>query len=401
MFLTKFFCSAVTVYAFCCLTSFAVAQSLSPERPAPKNLYAIARTLDCYLTVELYYGTPAKASPLDKEMQTADFDASADSIEALLPQLRMKIPDAIITRDTENPAVIHIADRSLQKIKRYVLDDSASLRYFGRALDMADTLGKQTNGGLAAARGFVVVSYLRDFDPFTNLRIMATNRPVRSILDDYLPLSDYGRLLWKTSAKKVDGSWTVRVLFPGRVVYTKTQFDKEKEYHFSEGEEAYQLNPNSNKLTAEAMRFVTASFQSGKTLNVRWSMYYLGKQKVESAIPLLLSHLDYRYTTVPVLAEAYPAVHALLAMGKLSTAPVQKQLTTETDPLRLQLLCAVLLGVHGAYDGRRLTAETAAKLPEAQEKRIMDALRIAEEQLIAVPPPVDNVSSPHPVPIAP
>ena len=130
-------------------------------------------------------------------------------------------------------------------------------------------------------------------------------------------------------------------------------------------------------------------------------MYYLGKHKVESAVPLLLSHLDYRYTTVPVLAEAYPAVHALLDMGQTANAPVRKQLTTETDLLRLELLCAVLLGVNGAYDGRKLTAETASKLPEAQEKRIMDALRFAEEQLIAVPPPVDNVSFPHPTPITP
>ena len=401
--MTSIYKTKITQTALCVIALYLTTCANASDKTAPATIHMVkylgemARKLDCYFTIEGYErGAGAIYYPNISD------ESTITSIKDLAIKLQRDLPGSEVVQDAENPAVIHIK-ANIKNTHYKIMDQKATLNYKGAARGAPDRIAKQINGGLSQPiyRDAPIVT---PDDYHTLVEIKAKDRPVRNLLCDYLPLSDYSCILWLAEDVNLNDRPFIQFYYYGLIRPRMKPVDptaKPKIYSFSEGRDAYFFNPLSDKLNPAAMRFITGAFQSGKTLNVRWSMYYLGRNKVESAILLLLSHLDYRYTTVPVLAEAYPAVHALLDIGKPATAAVQKQLTTETDPLRLQLLCAVLLGIHGAYDGRRLAAETAAKLPEAREKPIMDALRLAEEQIIAVPPPVDNVYSPHPAPLAP
>ena len=101
--------------------------------------------------------------------------------------------------------------------------------------------------------------------------------------------------------------------------------------------------------------FIGNCFKTNKTLNVRWAVLYLGKYKVERALPLLFEHLDYCYTTCPVLAEAYPAVHALMDYGAPAGHIALQKMAAEINIRRLKLLGAVVLGIEGC--GRRAKAD--------------------------------------------
>lgn len=363
------------------------------RKPAP-NIYlmqylgAMSDKLDCYFTRE--WNQKDGFSYVGREIPD---DATIDSIKALIEKLRRDTPDIEAVQDAENPVIVHLRTLTMKNSPDRVLDQKVSLQYKGAARNVPKEIGRRANEGIGLARVIGWPKVTPD-DYQTIVEVKAENRAIRSILSDYMPLSRYSGFLWLALDAQLNQKSFMEIYYygtNGSKPFSGNAQDKTTIYPFSDARNAYFLNPLSGKLVGEATKFITDGFASNKTVNVRWSMYYLGKQKIGGAIPLLLEHLAYRYTTVPVLAEAYPAVHALLDMGTLANAPVQKQLEAESDPLRLQLLCAVLLGVNGAKDGRRLTTETASKLSNAQEKRIMTALIAAEGQLIAVPPSVVNV----------
>ncbi len=344
---------------------------------------------DCYFTFEWNEGN--KSYLFNRQVIPKD---DVTTLPRLIEWLHNELPDFEVVHDAQNPVVIHLRASFLKRSENQVLDEKIAVQYEGAVRKLPNLIGKRTVSKIVFENGGDYPSPM-PHDWYTKVKIRAKDQTVRSILSNYLPFSRYCPLLWIADLRE-NAISTQRISFFGPTGYRPYDWDGwlesgKKNYAFSAGRNAYFLNPLSDKLAADAVKFATDGFASGKTLNVRWSLYYLGKHKVESAVPLLLEHLDYRYTTVPVLAEAYPAVHALLDMGKPATVAVQERLKTETDPLRLELLCAVLCGIHGDYEARQLVTAVASKLPEAREKPILDALNRAEEEIIAVPPPADGL----------
>ena len=389
---TKFMCRSLMALCFTQSCVLCIADTKhKPSISMSRYLMRIGAEVDCYFTIERHqrdgYGFPVVEIP---------DDPSVHSVKALIEKFRRDTPNIEATQDTDNPAIVHIRFRVSKNVEQETLDARATLRFKGPIRDLANDLGKSAGKPIGKAK-FVDIPIVTPDDIHTITQVTADDKPIRSILSDYAPLSRYASFIWLAFDREINQSYFMQIYYYGENdsytlnPYTGEPISKDQIFPFIEGRNAYFYNPLSDKLTDEAVKFITDGFSSGKTTNVRWSMYYLGKHKMERAIPLLLEHLDYRYTTVPVLAEAYPAVHALLDMGTPATAFVQTQLTTETDPLRLQLLCAILLGVNGAENGRKMATETASKLPDAQAKRIATALQWAQEQIIAVPPPVDFI----------
>jgi hypothetical protein len=111
-------------------------------------------------------------------------------------------------------------------------------------------------------------------------------------------------------------------------------------------------------------------------LQVRWAMLFLGREKAQPGIPVLLRHIDHIYTPWGVVREAYPAVKALAQVGPEGATACLGQLPTETNPLRRKLLCQVLLDQQGADKARKTLAAYSAKITDAtQRKRLLEAER--------------------------
>jgi len=156
---------------------------------------------------------------------------------------------------------------------------------------------------------------------------------------------------------------------------------------FSEGEVAYAVNQYSEKSADEAIEFINLQMNSKEPRQVRWAMFYLSKFKVERAIPIFLQHLDYQYTTVPVLTEAFPALQALIQMGKPAASAALQALTTESDAQRLELLCQVVLGIDSLNVGKRRIETLVENTKDAQQRQKINAALAKAVQSHAAPNP--------------
>ena len=287
-----------------------------------------------------------------------------------------------------------------------MLDESTSLHYKGKVKKLPDDIGRHFHARLSTAKIILYVGGIpvTPDDNTTNVAVVAENKPIRSILSDYLPLSHYSRCLWVGLDRTKDEK-TIECFYFGPLKEDTREHNnrpKKREdsanttHDFTEGREAYLTNSFSDNTVDAATKFIELAFESGRTLQVRWAILYLGKYKVEHALPLLFSHLEYQYTNCPVLTEAYPALHALIDFGVTASTLALKQMEAETDPLRLRLLCALMVGTQGSYQGRKQIHELIGHLPQMQRERIIKALETLDDRLIAVPPPDDsNAKSPN------
>ena len=346
----------------------------------------VGEKFDCYFTIE-YRANDHDAGKFQSRIQDVDFDTSIEDWNTLLEHLRVKLPEATVTQDKENPAIVHIAEKSLADVKRYAIETPVSLQYKGTVKNLPQAIAERTGDTLKETSGLLNNS---PADYTTRIYIDVRSRPVRNVLSDFLPFCHYNRILWESYCWLHDGKKNVNVEYTSVRIPDVREQQADRVLPFANGSEAYWNNVFSDAIADNATKFIEDGFKKGKTLNVRWAMLYLGKYKVERSLPLLLQHLDYAYTTCPVLDEAYPVLHALLDMGKPAAAAALEALPTETSPLRLKLLCAALMGIHGNYEGRKQARELAARLPEEQKARLLSALSAIDERLIAVPPPWDG-----------
>ena len=103
-------------------------------------------------------------------------------------------------------------------------------------------------------------------------------------------------------------------------------------------------------------------------------MLYLGKWRREEAIPLLLKHLDYKYTTCAIPEESYPALLALAEIGKPALRAAEEAIAGEANPRRLELLCRLIDGMEGAAKSKALIDAAAASATDADRRdRIVSA----------------------------
>lgn len=195
------------------------------------------------------------------------------------------------------------------------------------------------------------------------VRIQATGDTIRDLLTRYVPLSERGRLLWYASQfnRGATVGWDV---FSPWVGAGAAWLPSQKHIDFSAGELAYVDDSDSESNRAVAQSFVVKSMTSGASqFQVRWAMFFLGRYKVKAPIPTLIKDLTYEYAPSPVDAERYPASEALIRMGQAASDAAIAELQNETLPLRVRLLCNIVVGVLGVKKGRTAELQVEAAVP--------------------------------------
>ena len=223
----------------------------------------------------------------------------------------------------------------------------------------------------------------RAYDYTTPFRIRNHDGSIRRLLTAYMPLSEYNRVLWDAKSTVEDGKLKTEVSYRGRRTGIKaagitkiTWFPNATE--FASGEPAYYVNEGHPERIPAAIRFIEKHMQPGASrLQVRWAMLYLGREKAQAGIPILLRHIDHLYTPWGVVREAYPAVKALAQVGPEGAKACLEQLPVETHPLRRKLMCQVLLDRQGADEALKTLKAYSAKFTDAAARnRLAEAERL-------------------------
>ena len=368
-------------------------------------LREIGQRFDCYFTIHQWdYGTPNILN--ERVMIEPGLKYLADVPGALSKRLE----GYQVLQCSDNPVVFRIVSAKSQANPEYWLDGRLDLEFQGPPDELLNKILYSAKGTSRQSQFFI--GNVPSADLTTKVAVRAAGMPARSIMTNFLPLSRYSRVLWsatttvlkegRTEALLVDRQgvpapgWTMTFAPGTQKVSVSWGGPFKSEYMpstalvpFSEGEAALYRNAKSPEAIAAAVDYINAQMKTENPFQVRWAMFYLGKHGVAEAVPLLLKYLAYRYTTCGVLEESYPATLALSMMGKPGSAAALKALGTETDGLRLKLLCRVVLLVEGQAQGAKTIEAEAAKVADAkQQQRIRDALKsLAEPQAESQTPP--------------
>ncbi len=336
-------------------------------------LVKVGQKTDCYFTIEeVVQGSDA----LDMRNVTLDPReiGEVSTVDDAVKVLKEELGHLEMTayRSKENPAVVHILGKALENRPDYWLNRRVDLAFSGMLYSGFEKLVKGIEN-VEAQRVFVTGD-LYGFDHTTSVRISAENTAIRRILSDSIPLSRYARVLWHCRSRQSGGKLIVRMIFGGQV-RSKAQARAEG-LSFSDGEKAFRAMPKSEAGIKAAADYITAQLASKTPHQVRWAMLYLGKHKVSQQMPLLIKHLDYKYTTCAILEESHPAVRALALMGKAASGAALKEITRESKDLRLKLLCHLVLLVEGPDAGTKaIKAQISTAATAKQGARIAETLR--------------------------
>src|SRR5581483_9868926 len=121
--------------------------------------------------------------------------------------------------------------------------------------------------------------------------------PIRNCLTDFIPLSDYHRVLWIADTRLKDGTPHTEAYFLGGSSHEalRRHYAPGTIASFFDGEAAYAWNPPTREAVETALSFIRTQMELKEPRQVRWAMLFLAKAKAERGIPVLLKHLDYRY----------------------------------------------------------------------------------------------------------
>jgi len=379
-------------------------------------LTIVAMRYDCYFTIEL-------ASPADTHTEF-QFHANVprgigrdNTVEDCVALLRREFPKYEIFRDPRNGAVFHIIDKDLKKTDDYCLDRAAAACYNGKLYSFPNYLGSQVRDLSGWTNHCIGLPIYDDFTTQMNIDTRGQKDRVRSLLTDYMPLSRYSRLLWCAETHPGRGGSVTDIHYSGgetdEIEFSTYTYNEQRatlyDPHpirradvdcrtgtpmvdgvipFTFGQIAYCNNPDPDKVKLRvnldklAAIFIDERLRADNPLQVRWAMLYLGKRKAESGIPVLLEHLDYRYTTCGVLEESYPAVRALTMIGKPAGDAALKELLDEDESdLRVRLLTAVVRAVNGYHPTHDMVEKAlAAPKDDKQKKRLEQALKLLREE---------------------
>jgi hypothetical protein len=329
---------------------------------------------DCYFTVETF--VPAGEPEYGALGLRIPRSPSTGSVDTLIANLGKAVPGMRVFRDVDNPAIVRLIHVRLNEIKSYVMDREVTLDVKSSPDDLLFSLQK-TAPSLSPRRTGPIGGGRPWGDMFTPLEFSAKNVNIRRVMTDGIPLSRYQRIIWLSQTiVEPDGLHTV-VDYQGRPRPYEPSALAKKPLPFEVGEAAFRRNAKSPEAIAAAVDYIDAQMKTENPFQVRWAMFYLGKQGVPEAVPLLLKHLTYRYTTCGVFEESYPAALALSMMGKTGSAAAMQAIGTETDSLRLKLLCRVVLLVEGQDNGAKAVEAEAAKSAGDRQQLIRDALKAA------------------------
>lgn len=361
-------------------TSLVNAETWRPKAAETKMSHCVgwlAEKFDCHFTIE----EDSKSPYGGFYHQKVDYSFSAKDLDSGLAELGRQAPSYRMERDKKNRAVVHIVARSLRDS---VFDKRINLRFSG----IANVLLRKKLKKYQIEEEIASTGAMAFFD-MTKLKIDAIDETMRVAITDCIPLSEYSRILWHSRVVRQDGKVTTYVeyrytswMFTG---YGNSRFtlrdgltkffgcDPKATYSqlFEDQVKFEPAQPYHAEIGQKAMNFVEQKAKSDNSANVRWAMFYLGKHKDSKGIPVLLKHIDYKYTTCGILEESYPALKALRLMGEAATEPTLKELLKEKTDLRSQLLCRALIAIEGREKtAKMLNKELRALRDEAQIKRL-------------------------------
>jgi hypothetical protein len=360
------------------------AEPSGKEMSVGECLGVISAKVDCYFTLEYKPVNSYCWSLLSKTIRFNDKAPINASDEAVL-LLRDSLREFTITTSPLTPNIIHIIDKRLtpQMLGReYVLDKTTPLIYSGVTQDLPSILGKRLHVGLRRMDWTPGDKF--GIDEYTKISFTAKETSLRRMLTDHLPLSQLSRVLWLAETRADE---TV-VRYLGQIYRgPRPEFSYNHEpFPFSYGERAFAANCHLFKkdsalgtdITTLAIQFIDDEVKKKRPLNVRWAMFFLGECKCKEGIAPLIKHIDYCYTTYPILEESYPAVRALTQIGAPAASATGFALFYEHNDLRLRLLCHTILRIDGIEKGEKRIKEILPYVKdEAQAKRVQAALKQA------------------------
>jgi hypothetical protein len=376
-----------------CVLATLVLPSICHQRvfgQAPQNSKTIDHTclffnsigtrLDCYFTVEEMMAPNARMSNLfGKSIDRID---EVSTVEQLVKLLTDQLPGFRIEVNSPDSAIVRIADKRLFSLKDYVLEKRTDIKCDGTIDDMIAVLGNKI-GNIHTPTKNPIIRGVWFSDPITKVAINASEEKVRDILTDFVPLHRYNRFLWHAeTVQDRQGLADTSVAFKGpmnerTLAYLVSQ--QKKPVDFSSGQLAFfdKSSEGDRQVIEEAVGFIDRQMKEKKHRQVRWAMFFLGKEKAEKGIPVLVQYIDYRYTKSKVVEESFPALRALVQIGRPASIVAYSLMEGETDPERLELLFLVVLGVEGPEQTRREMNRLITKLVgnAEQEKRVDNLVR--------------------------
>lgn len=377
------------------------AQQAEPRRFARDTLLTsylvrMANALDCYFTLE----EDMLVSKISTFSIRGEWNESITTIDDLIKVLAKALPDMIVSKDESNPQIINIRSRPKANATN-PLDSAISLAFTGSLRELVNESNKQTDrlvrypGMMDSSTAFI--------DGTTKVSFPSMTTSLRELLTQFLPLSRYSRILWSAQNHVFNGKNEVWLRYGGSY---KLIDEGDKRWMaaasgivlpvpFEQGSTAYIFNPVSEVLHDEALAFIAAQMKAKEPRQVRWAMFYLGKNKVERAIPLLLQYLDYQYAPSPIIEERFPALRALGEIGKPAATLSLSKLPTETDAQRLELLSRVVLKISGKEKGQsqiEALMEVAAK-PQSDRMRAALAKALKPGATATIP---EHIEKPTP-----
>jgi hypothetical protein len=330
---------------------------------------------ECYFTIEELREEGQHSRAMGIELPEG---FAPSSREDMIKRLAKALPGSTVAADKAVPAVIRITDKQLLKRKDYGLDRDIDLSFKGSPEELLRWLGEKKTGVTVPNGGGFGTIYAT-LDGRTPLHIQRHKGSVRHLLTAYLPLSNYRRLIWIADSTEKDGKLETRVRFRGGMHNLRKDVPA-KEVNFSEGHSAYIYNQGTKGGVASAIGFIEKQMKEKEPVpQVRWAILFLGREKAEKGIHILLKHLEYRYTPWGVVGEAHPAVKALAQIGDPACNACVEDLRTEERTPRQRLLAQVLLDSWGLAKARKTLKEERAKTKDEAQRKRLEAL---DEKLI-------------------
>lgn len=356
--------------------SVAADVNLPPDQVNHARLEELGLRFDCYFTLELLTTEDGErhsvlGRPLPPRFRPAD---RTEMVRGLADTL----PDFLVEPDRHSPAVLRIRDRRLVGHKEYPLDASIQGDFRGTPSELLHWLD-QRNARVAVPLVHPLGGGIPTGDAISSLWIRGHQGTVRQLLTQYLPLSDYRTTLWIAHTVVQEGQLRTLVRYRGqwskKLPWRKTNFPYfPNAEDFASGMPALHVNAGEPGKVGEAIRFIETEMKRQQPRSqVRWAMLFLGQEKAEAGIPILLKHLDHLYTPWGVIREAYPAVKALARIGPSASRACLRQLQAEDGSLRRRLLCQVLLDQMGSAEAARALKNAGKDSDAATRHRLADA----------------------------
>lgn len=113
----------------------------------------------------------------------------------------------------------------------------------------------------------------------------------------------------------------------------------------------------------------------------RYAMMLLGRFRAPEGVDVLIEKIDRRYTNCELLEENFPAVKALIQIGKPAAKKLIETLRTEYDENRMRLMGFALAGIEGKERAIELVRDLErSEQDEGAKERMTDLIRYLDEE---------------------